>query len=100
MPRPGSLVTSNLPPSECTWALTASRPTPRPARSVTSPAVEKPARDRTSASEPSCRASSMISGETPRPSSQTVISTRPPRGSARSSMWPHAGLPGPLAFVR
>jgi hypothetical protein len=34
-----------------------------------------------------------IAGDTPRPSSETVISTRPPRGTARSSMRPQAGLP-------
>ena len=55
IPRPGSLRTSRLPPRELGVALTASRPTPRPARSVTSAAVEKPGRARTSASDPSAR---------------------------------------------
>src|ERR1039457_3599594 len=64
IPWPGSLRTSRLPPRDWAYVLTASRPTPRPARSVTCSAVEYPARASTSAREPSRRASSRTSGET------------------------------------
>ena len=93
VPLPGSLRTSSVPPNDSTCSLTASSPTPRPESSVTSIAVEKPARASTSASEPSCARLCENLLDTPRPSSATTISTMPPRCSARSSTVARGGLP-------
>ncbi len=94
IPWPGSLRISRLPPSELRVALDgvqadaaagqvghlARRRVPRPGEDVRR-AIPRGA------------PASITSGETPRPSSATTISTRLPRGSARSSTRPRAGLP-------
>ena len=92
--RAGLALDLHLPAKLSTCALTASNPTPRPARSLTAARVENPGRARTSTSEPSSAARASSSAETPRPSSETVTATLRPRCSAASTTCPRWRLPG------
>ena len=110
VPRPRALVTSMRPPIACISVRTTSMPTPRPASSVTEPAVDSPDMKTSwtcSASESACSGVSSPlsmalarsrSRSRPAPSSLTMSTTSFASWRRVMLMRPPAGLP-PLARV-